>query len=625
LTGQNISARLFGEQFVAEGTESTEPFNILWFHKIIDINGDGRDDLGFSATQNTLFSEVPFLIWTATESGTLQDSTDTLIQGTKPVSGWGYRSFLPGDYNGDGRLDLFLESQGIEEDAVEECGPTPNCWPGGENVLLLSTPDDRLLNVSSTHLPDFIDFSHGSTSGDFDGDGDLDIWVQNFGGSGLYNPWWSYMMYNDGTGKFEVVAELSDELGSPPDYKYNGIIPSGYIYGSGSWSNAIDADGDGDIDLNLNRDYRVELIPDESEPSGYAYGPSLFYNRLWLNDGSGSFSIQPDEPYPSPGCSVSPEFYDPDLCATDRAPVTNETHTWDLNLDGLQDMFLTQIIDVDDDDYEYMQILVSNGDGTFRDETAERFDKSPEVNVWSFHLHDFDNDGQPDILFHDIEGDSDFIYMNDGEGYFRMLASDWINIGKLWAVLDIDGDGGSDFVEPNSSGGLYVTKMIQPYGAEFDGTASNDRLIGGSHDNVFQGLEGSDVLDGGLGDDSLAGGEGNDELIGRKGDDTYVFHSADLGDNDTISDKAGIDLLKFDGFDLASVSQARQDESGNLVLDFISGGSLKAFFHFSQPGSSIEFIEVAECKYQLSNDPSFESGPIQNILGGCILFDDGFE
>jgi len=494
---------------------SEEPVKTMWFTLVFDINGDGRDDLGFTASQDTFDANLPFQLWTANQSGTMDNSTPVLIEGPVPVGGRGFRQIIPADFNGDGRLDLFLESSGQEPGCPDNCVPEDH--PGSQNSLLLSNNDGKLTNVTTTHLPQYMDFSHGSSVADFDGDGDVDIWVNNVGASNLQYPTFSYLLHNDGQGHFSVAADIGSA--NPPDISdlkgFNGILPEG-SYSLNQWTLALDADGDNDVDMNWMRIAHGEEVP------------RPYYNQMLINDGTGRFEFLPGNAYPSPGCGPSPNQWDPEICLHDPMPITAESYTYDFNLDGLQDMVLMQIIHetVDPDEYwddedgeerTHMQLLISNGDGTFRDESAERFVHPSVEVVWSFHLHDFDNDGQMDIISN-FEMVTNAIYMNDGEGYFRFLAEDWIQLGGLFAVLDVDGDGGSDFVEPGQNG-LLLTKMKQPYGPKLDGTSEDDRLIGGAHDNVYRGLAGNDVLDGGLGDDDLDGGEGDDELIGGKGDE----------------------------------------------------------------------------------------------------------
>jgi hypothetical protein len=90
------------------------------------------------------------------------------------VNNFWSRNFVIADFNGDGRPDVFIDNTGLEVGDV-------STWPGEQNTLLLSAPDGELHDVSATNLPQVSDFSHGSSAADVDGDGDVDIWVNNLG------------------------------------------------------------------------------------------------------------------------------------------------------------------------------------------------------------------------------------------------------------------------------------------------------------------------------------------------------------------------------------------------------------------------------------------------------------
>src|SRR5262245_1960803 len=85
--------------------------------------------------------------------------------------------------------------------------------------------------------------------------------------------------------------------------------------------------------------------------------------------------------------------------------------------------------------------------------------------------------------------------------------------------------------------------------ATFNGTTSNDTLIGSGLPDFLAGLDGSDSLSGGKRFDTLDGGTGSDTLDGGVGGDTYVVDSAGdviieaVGDtNDRIQASISIDL-----------------------------------------------------------------------------------
>jgi len=191
-----------------------------------------------------------------------------------------------------------------------------------------------------------------------------------------------------------------------------------------------------------------------------------------------------------------------------------------------------------------LQILISNGDGTFRDESDTRHGLESLDVLDRFQLHDLDGDGHKDLfspLWRISDGEIVDIRINDGEGYFRQLADDWVSLNSgQWVVLDVDGDGGTDFWFQNDTQ-FELHKMNLPYGAVVDGTSEDDRLIGGAHDNVYRGFEGDDVLDGGLGNDDMDGGAGDDELIGGKGDE---WLKPGPGSN-TVDGGPGRDLVEY--------------------------------------------------------------------------------
>ena len=116
-------------------------------------------------------------------------------------------------------------------------------YPGEQNRLLLSQPDGRYRDTTADSLPALVDFSHGSSVADIDGDGDIDIWVTNIDCLGQPT---SYLLQNDGSGRFTIVADLTD--GSVPGFVgRNGRLPTSF--NGASWAQFLDADGDGDADL----------------------------------------------------------------------------------------------------------------------------------------------------------------------------------------------------------------------------------------------------------------------------------------------------------------------------------------------------------------------------------------
>jgi hypothetical protein len=578
---------------------------------IADINGDGLDDAVVLAMHSGPATDPNrkghLSILTRNDAGLLVNSSDDLIEDSSQLMFY-IGTLLIADFNGDGKLDIFVDSIGPElEDRLQ--------IPGAQNSLLISSDDGKLHDVTTTHLPQRSDQSGGGCSADFDGDSDVDIYILSKGArEGVSDAPFPYLMFNDGEGRFSVVADFGVNL--PLAIGPQGRLPEDFTY-SGTWCSAVDAEGDGDVDIVLGHSTVIPICEEYSE----CY-PWEARNVILINDGSGHFS-EGEHPWSGHEPGTYPDYLG-------RSPWTHWGLVDDVNADGLDDL-LRYLTVGPEWETTILQILISNGDGTFRDESEARYGPENLPSLSLYQLHDLDGDGHRD-LFSTVNFENDDIRVNDGEGYFRRLNEDWVETeAQNWVVLDVDGDGGTDFVleqwdsEMPSIHKFTLAKMDLPYGAELDGTSEDDRLIGGAHDNVYRGLAGNDVLDGGLGNDWLIGGKGNDTLIGGKGHDAYAWISSDLAGQDQITDKQGEDRLRFNGFGVEEVQLASQDESGGLLIEFTDGGSLLVEQHFSGSGHQVEFLETDSCLYRISTDAAFVSGDLADLLSGCILHLSGFE
>ena len=161
-----------------------------WTHAstVADFNGDGIMDAWITGTQN------PPEEWKDYQSVTTGDACGKAKTGcdsplTKPSLFIGTkdgkyllrddlvidnrakpgqslaRQNLVTDFNGDGKLDIFVADTGLGQHT------------GFKDSYFLSQPDGTLLESSETHLshPNIKLFDHGGATGDIDGDGDLDF------------------------------------------------------------------------------------------------------------------------------------------------------------------------------------------------------------------------------------------------------------------------------------------------------------------------------------------------------------------------------------------------------------------------------------------------------------------
>ena len=119
-----------------------------------------------------------------------------------------------GDYNNDGYMDLFVSN-----------------WSDQNNFLYLNEGDGGFERIRNGPVVNDNGWSVGSAWGDYDNDGDLDLFVANGGDDATPD----FLYENDGTGQFTRIADASfSEDGS-------------WSYGA-AW---IDYDNDGDLDLSV--------------------------------------------------------------------------------------------------------------------------------------------------------------------------------------------------------------------------------------------------------------------------------------------------------------------------------------------------------------------------------------
>ena len=396
------------------------------------INGDGYDDAIYQLfTTDQLRgcsgSPSPIVILLNDRHGGFYDATSEIIAGPPPKALWA-KNFIVKDFNGDGRLNFFTCNTGPEYPQ----GDTSK-WPGEQNQLFVSASDGKLHDVTATHLPQLKDFSHGCAAADVDGDGDIDIWVNNLG-AGTGGRVESYLMLNDGTGRFTIVAQAGPGLFAP-HIGFNGRLPEELGRSGGYTTIFADVDNDGDADLIM---WNVQNFNGSNETRMV----------VLINDGTGRFSIS------SPNVLPFPPF--------GGKGAVEHAVAEDLNLDGYVDFIIAVIPPAGFG--RYFQVLINNGNGTFSDQTATRLPGQSEalkngLNPPFHLLADLDGDGDKDLLAKFFADDlapgqmccppemwkTEF-YRNDGKGFFtRLPEGDYFKIHPNFLPLDVDQDGITDF------------------------------------------------------------------------------------------------------------------------------------------------------------------------------------
>ena len=312
----------FEDVTAAAGLSGLDGVSVALF---ADYDNDGLKDLFVSRTfqPNQLFhadgiGENGVVTYTdvTARSGIGEDCCTT-------VGSWG-------DVNNDGLLDLYV---GRYLDARSKIPTTFYARNGEPNQLYLNLGDGTFRNVTVEAGVGEVGLCLGSVIGDYDDDGDADLYVVNdFGRKTLYR--------NDGWGVDGV-----------PSFKDVTVETGSLAYGAGMSASFGDADNDGDLDI-----YIAHI---RSEGGWFAMWPTI--GRYMLN-------------------SWRQGVWTSDM------PLYMEI----MRQSGLD------FVKVFEDMAAGNTLLENQGDGTFRDVTWETAANPPGW-FWGSGFADFDNDGWLDV------------------------------------------------------------------------------------------------------------------------------------------------------------------------------------------------------------------------------------
>ena len=379
-----------------------------------DFTGDGLTDLLVTRATWPTAERYPVQLLVNDGAGHLVNKTSTVFTGPIPETVFPYRVIV-GDFNGDKIPDAFIADTG--EDI-----PSP---PGYQSQLILSAPGGHVVD-GTPNLPQENAYTYFTDAADVNGDGSLDLYLGN---DQSMSP---QIFLNDGTGHFHVLPGAIPPALDPPANPTTGRF------------------------ADVNRDGSPDLIVAGAD---YSAGPQIFRfppnTFVMLNDGHGHFSIVPNsipqKPFASTGEAI-------------------DMKTPDLNGDGIPDLLISWTKGGSTYYYgRWIQVLIANGDGTFRDETATRM---PQVDnladpIDAMQLVDLNRDGFPDIATAVLpKNPPPFdppppFYLNDGHGSFTPLpAGDNTDTGETYTFMDIDGDGGHDIVYSKDSFHFLVRREI---------------------------------------------------------------------------------------------------------------------------------------------------------------------
>ena len=322
-----------------------------------DFNGDGHVDIFYAPSHGTQRDPIPAELYLNDGAGCF--TLDTGFLGANPPGRLAPRKALPGDFNGDGRTDVFVLDHGYDLPP----------FPGAAPYVILSSGDGYVLG---TGLEDLVGFQHGGASADVDSDGDVDVFITH-----LNSAAGPFFLINDGSGSFSLDTD-----------RIEGLADFGLYT-----TELVDVDGDGFLDL-LAAGHEYQLS-----------GGNLPTQILW-GDSTGSYGT--DRATSLPGVVGRGIVVDIDVSDTDG--------------DGDKDIVINRTGDERTAVYKgyYVQLVEQVGERRFEDNTEELLhqnaDEQADWIVW-IRMCDCDADGDVDIVVDDAA--RNLIWKNDGTGAFH--------------------------------------------------------------------------------------------------------------------------------------------------------------------------------------------------------------
>ena len=374
-----------------------------------DYDNDGW--LDFYATAGIGNEDI---LWHNNGDGTFQNVTyaagNVLDNLPSESAGWG-------DYDADGFVDLYVANYELN-------------YVGMMDILWHNNGDGTFENVTvAAGIDDYTNPRHGRgvAWGDYDNDGDLDIYISN------YRLVPNYLWENNGDGTFTDRASNRGVEGDAT--RYGGNWYWGHTIGS-AWG---DIDNDGDLDL-----FTANLVHKDNDWPLWVRGLFCDDSKFYQNNGSAEnynfYDIREQAGIPiiPPG----ERMYDPASGSTYyRDELYSSPAFADYDNDGDLDLFVTQVYYLFHGD---SHLFRNNGNSTFTNVTDQAGVKV--WNSWGTAWADYDNDGDMDFVVEGSSYPNSFyeirLYRNDGTPNkwlkinLRGCWSNWAGIGARVTVTN---------------------------------------------------------------------------------------------------------------------------------------------------------------------------------------------
>ena len=310
------------------------------------------------------------------------------------------------DYDNDGLIDIFFLSGAPLKGTVVDKPPRAALYRNNGNWTFTDVTDEAGVGNRGHGL--------GVTVGDYDNDGDQDLYVTNFGPSILYR--------NNGDRTF---TDVTKEAG----------VANGNQVGAGASFFDMDADGDLDLYVGVYVNFTYENhVPIVIRGRRYQAGPQYYKpvpSTLFRNNGNGTFTDVSRES--GIGASAGPSM---------------ASLAFDYDDDGDTDLFVCN-------DGQPNFLFQNDGRGSFKEVAllagvAYDFFGKANSNM-GVDCGDYDGDGRLDLFSTAYQSEMPVLYRNLGGGMFEDATSAARIAGELYAhvewgtgLVDFDNDADLD-------------------------------------------------------------------------------------------------------------------------------------------------------------------------------------
>ncbi len=418
----------------------------------LDYNNDRYPDL--LLTNGTQATKLFRNNW----DGTFTDASESAgllnIAGTMGV--------VAGDFDNDGFTDLFITTM-----------------KGAPNRLLKNNREGRFVDVSQSAGIVEATFSASATTGDYDGDGDLDIYVTNY-----------------------LVGELPEDGGLPNllyrndgDFNFTEVAAQLQVDDNGCGLGAVfsDFNNDGRTDLYVANDFGYAI-----EPNAFFQNDFPSFTRKADDNGSaatinamgiakGDYDNDGDVDLYVTNIRENPLYENFDegvffnFSSFPAGVALPELTSWgtsftDFDLDGFLDLVVAngQVAE-EVNEAETQTYFHNNGDGTFSDESEASGFSSAITIGRGLAVADYDLDGYPDVAINAVQ--TDFT----GAENVALLRNETTNQGRWLSVeLPVNAQkltlysGASAWHREVDGGSSYLSHSAGP--VHFGAPASNSQI-----------------------------------------------------------------------------------------------------------------------------------------------------